>query len=101
MLVALLGYSQANPSVKQSSASKLHKTKVELACGECQFNMEGKGCDLAIRYKGISYFVDGRHIDDFGDAHDKKTGLCNTITKAKVTGEIINGRFKARNIVFK
>src|SRR6187551_1508003 len=66
---------------------------VEVACGECQFGMRGKGCDLAIRIDGKSYFVDGTKIDDHGNAH-AKDGFCETIRKAEVTGTIENDRFK-------
>ena len=31
--------------------------------------MKGKGCSLAIRLNGQTYFVDGTGIDSFGDAH--------------------------------
>src|SRR6187402_46332 len=66
---------------------------VEVSCGECQFGMKGKGCDLAIRIDGKSYFVDGTKIDDHGDSH-AEDGFCETIRKAEVTGEIVNNRFK-------
>ena len=55
---------------------------------------EGSGCDLAVRIDGKSYYVDGSSIDDHGDAHGDD-GLCNCIRKAKVTGEIKDGRFVA------
>jgi hypothetical protein len=66
---------------------------VEVSCGECQFGMKGKGCDLAIRINGKSYFVDGTKIDDHGNAH-AKDGFCETIRKAEIIGEIIDDRFK-------
>jgi hypothetical protein len=67
---------------------------VEASCGQCQFELKGNSCDLAVRIDGKSYFVDGNSIDDFGDAH-AEDGLCNMIRKAKVSGEIKNGRFIA------
>ncbi len=67
---------------------------VEASCGQCQFKMAGKGCTLAVRIKGKSYFVDKAHIDAFGDAHGKM-GFCNAISKAKVQGEIVNNKFVA------
>ncbi len=67
---------------------------VEASCGECQFKMDGKGCDLAVRIDSKSYYVDGAKLDDHGDAHSHD-GMCNAIRKAKVTGEIKNGRFVA------
>lgn len=65
---------------------------VEAACGECQFKLEGKGCNLAVRIDGKSYFVDGTDIDSHGDAH-ASDGFCNAIRKAEVQGEIIKDRF--------
>lgn len=67
---------------------------VETACGECQFGMKGKSCDLAVRIDGKAYFVDGTTIDEHGDAH-AEDGFCNAIRKAAVTGKVENGRFKA------
>jgi len=67
---------------------------VETSCGECQFEMEGTSCDLAVRIDGVAYFVDGFGIDDLGDAH-AADGLCNAIRQARVTGRIENGRFIA------
>ncbi|MTH16244.1 DUF6370 family protein [Flavobacterium sp. LC2016-01] len=69
-------------------------TIVEASCGECQFGMKGKSCDLAVRIDGKSYFVDGTKIDQHGDAH-AKDGFCNAIRKASVTGSIVNNRFVA------
>jgi len=67
---------------------------VETACGECQFGMKGKSCDLAVRIDGKTYFVDGTTIHDHGDAH-AEDGFCNAIRKASVTGTIEKNRFKA------
>lgn len=68
---------------------------VEASCGQCQFKMKGKkGCDLAVRINGKSYFVEGTKIDDHGDAHSKE-GFCNAIRKAEVTGEIKGDKFVA------
>ena len=88
----------AKQAEKTPAAKALVKQTVEIACGECKFNMEGKSCDLAIKLDGKSYFVDGKTVDDFGDAHDEKHGFCNVIAKAEVTGEIVNNRFKAKTI---
>ena len=76
-------------------SSKQEKTIIaEASCGECQFNLEGKGCDLAVRIDGKAYFVDGTKIDDHGDAH-AKDGFCNAIRKAEIRGKIVKNRFKA------
>jgi hypothetical protein len=61
-------------------------------CGTCMFKMEGKGCLLAVKFKGKNYFVDGTGLDDHGDAHDKE-GFCNAIKKAKVQGTVVGERF--------
>jgi len=66
----------------------------EASCGQCQFKMEGKGCNLAVRIKGKSYFVDGTKIDDHGDAH-AMDGFCQKIRKAEIKGTIVNNRFVA------
>ena len=71
---------------------------VEASCGECNFKMEGKGCDLAIRINGKPYFVDGTAIDEHGDAH-AKDGFCNAIRKAKVQGKVVKDRFVATYFV--
>ena len=69
------------------------KTQIlDAACGQCQFKMEGYGCDLAVRIDGKNYFVDGTSIDSHGDAH-ADDGFCAVIKKAEVVGEIKNNRF--------
>lgn len=67
---------------------------VEASCGQCQFGLKGKSCDLAVRIKGKPYFVDGTGIDDHGDAH-AKDGFCQKIRKAEIRGKIVKGRFHA------
>ena len=66
---------------------------VEASCGQCQFGMEGHGCELAVRIDGKSYFVDGSSIDSHGDAH-ANDGFCATIRKAEVTGKVVDNKFK-------
>ena len=66
---------------------------VEAACGECQFKLEGKGCNLAVRMDGKAFFVDGTEIDSHGDAH-AKDGFCNAVRKAEVQGDVVSNRFK-------
>ena len=75
---------------KPDSTKKLQI--VEAACGECQFGLPGKDCDLAVHINGHPYFVDGTEIDSHGDAH-AKDGFCKAIRKAEVQGEIIDNRF--------
>jgi Family of unknown function (DUF6370) len=83
-----------NKEVKISQPDSTKKIQiVEASCGECQFHLAGKGCDLAVRINGKAYFVDGTTIDEHGDAH-AKDGFCEAIRKAEVQGEIVNNRFK-------
>ncbi|TCD21067.1 hypothetical protein EZ456_19230 [Pedobacter psychrodurus] len=82
---------------KAETARVITKQTVDIACGECQFKMKGKDCELAVKIDGKPYFVDGKNIDDFGDAHGEH-GFCNAVSKAEVTGEIVNNRFKAKEI---
>lgn len=92
----------AVPTIGQNKISTLRaqpdSTKklqvIEASCGECQFGLQGKSCDLAVRINGKAYFVDGTSIDEHGDAH-AKDGFCEAIRKAEVQGEIVNNRFKA------
>ncbi len=84
----------AKEPASESGVIKITDQIVEASCGQCQFEMEGSGCDLAIRVDGKTYYVDGSNIDDHGDAHGDD-GLCNCIRQAKVTGEIKDGRFAA------
>jgi hypothetical protein len=82
----------AQPKPKFANANKVQLA--EASCGQCQFKMAGKGCDLAVRINGKSYFVDGTKIDDHGDAH-AKDGFCEKIRKAEIKGSIVNNRFLA------
>jgi Family of unknown function (DUF6370) len=99
LILTVLGFSVITVSAQKNelSVSKADTTKkiqiVDAACGQCQFKMTGKGCDLAVRINGKSYFVDGTTIDEHGDAH-AKDGFCEAIRKAEVQGEVINNRFK-------
>lgn len=71
---------------------------VEASCGQCRFGMAGDGCDLAVRFDGGAWFVDGSGIDDHGDAH-ASDGLCNAVRRARVRGEVVDGRFVAEEFV--
>ena len=74
----------------KNEASKIQI--VDASCGQCQFGMEGKSCDLALRMDGKSYFVEGTTIDAHGDAH-AKDGFCASIRKAAVIGTIKDNKF--------
>lgn len=65
---------------------------VKAACGQCKFGMPGKGCNLAVKIKGNTYFTDSTSIDDHGDAH-ADDGFCKKIRTATVQGTIVNNRF--------
>ena len=93
LLLAMLFFSVS--AFSQSKARETAKTQVvEAACGQCQFKMDGKGCDLAVRMDGKSYYVDGTKLDDHGDAH-AADGFCSAIRNAEVTGSLVDNRFKA------
>ncbi len=104
-VLTFLAGCQESDSLEQQPASgavegqpvSLVRHDAEVACGECQFGMEGSGCDLAVRIDGDCYYVDGASIDDFGDAH-ASDGMCLCIRKAKIEGEIKDGRFVASSI---
>jgi hypothetical protein len=68
----------------------------DVSCGQCQFDMEGSGCDLAVRLDGKAYYVDESSIDDHGDAHGDD-GMCECVRKAEVKGVISEGRFVANS----
>jgi len=93
MLFVFSAKSQTTKQIHIKDSTKKVQT-VEASCGQCQFQLEGKGCQLAVRIKGKAYFVDGTTIDDHGDAH-AKDGFCEAIRKAEVQGELVNNRFKA------
>lgn len=82
--------------VKKQTESITNK-KVDIACGQCQFKMHGKGCTLAIKVNNIPYFVTGASIDSFGNAH-ASNGFCNAISKAIVSGTIQDSVFIAKHI---
>ena len=87
----------ATKTTSSHHAGKINKpTVVDAACGQCLLGLKGekKGCDLAVRLDGQSYFVDGFTMKQLGDAH-ANDGMCNAIRKAKVTGRVENGRFAA------
>ena len=96
LLIALITstsvFSQAKPKKTDTPDPSKPIQTVEVSCGECQFKLKGKSCDLAVRIDGKAYFVDGIDIDDHGDAHGKE-GFCNAIRKAEVQGQVEKGRF--------
>ena len=75
---------------------KIIDQEMEAACGQCKLGLEGSGCDLAVRVDGKAYYVDGTAIDDHGDAH-AEDGFCKAIRRAKVSGQVENGRFVVKS----
>ncbi|CAM1371358.1 conserved hypothetical protein [Tenacibaculum sediminilitoris] len=89
LIIAFIGIAACNTPKEKTQI-------VEASCGQCQFGLNSQnGCDLAVKIDGQAYFIDGVHIDDFGDAHDEKIGFCNVVRKAEVTGKVEDDRFKA------
>jgi hypothetical protein len=87
-LTVSLGFSQDKIEVLKTQV-------VEASCGQCKFGMTSKkGCDLAVRIDGESYFVEGTKLDDHGDAH-AQDGFCSAIRMAEVSGEIVNEKYVA------
>jgi hypothetical protein len=97
-LLLILSFVFAAFTASAQTAGTLDSTKkvmdVQASCGKCKFGLAGKTCELAVRINGKSYYVDGAAIDNFGDAH-ADDGFCNTVRKAQVQGEVVNGKFKA------
>ncbi|MFN7140270.1 MAG: DUF6370 family protein [Limisphaerales bacterium] len=88
--------SGCSPSVSSTPAAVTlsASSDVEAACGRCLFGTKEKGCNLAIRWEGKSYGVDGVSIRQFGNP-DIEGGLCKKVHQAKVSGHIEKGRFAA------
>ena len=79
------------------SNNKALEREVEVSCGQCNFNLPGDGCDLAVRFNDTAYFVDGTHIDEYGDAH-AEDGFCQSISSATVIGEIKDNRYQVYSL---
>jgi hypothetical protein len=91
LLLTLISFSVSAQDKKKEIKDQI----VDASCGQCNFGMTSKkGCDLAVKIDGHAYFVEGTKIDQHGDAH-AKDGFCNTVRKAKVSGEIKNDKFVA------
>jgi hypothetical protein len=93
LLFVFAGFSVSGQTKGTFDSTKKVYT-IKTACGKCKFGLTGKTCELAVKINGNSYYVDGAAIDDFGDAH-ADDGFCKSVRKAKVQGEVVNGRFKA------
>lgn len=87
-------FSQVAKTGSNEPDPKQKVLKVKASCGECNFDLPGDGCDLAVQIKGKSYYVDGVDIKEYGHPHAEH-GFCVAVRKAEVQGEIVDGRFKA------
>lgn len=86
-------FSQVDSTVLSQQPDPKKKTHVvKVACGQCKLGLSGHGCDLAVRFNGKAYFVEGTDINGHGDAH-ADDGFCNAVREAKVQGEVVNGKF--------
>jgi bacterioferritin-associated ferredoxin len=92
------GAEDINASNLLSASDLIKGAVVKASCGQCNFEMKGKGCDLAVLINGKTYFVAETNIDDHGDAHASH-GFCNAIRDAQVKGKIKNGKFHAKEFV--
>ena len=92
------GAEKPHVSKHLSASDLIEGAVVKASCGQCKFEMEGKGCDLAVAINGKYYFVTESHIDDYGDAHGSH-GFCNAIRDAKVKGTIKDGKFQAKEFI--
>jgi hypothetical protein len=91
--IVFIAFIMVNTTLFAQEKEEKKSQIVEVSCGQCQFGMnEKKGCDLAIRIDGKSYFIEGTKIDDHGDAH-AHDGFCEAIRKAELAGEIKGNRF--------
>lgn len=68
----------------------------DVSCGQCNYNMTGDVCELAIKINGHFYYVEGTRLHDHGDAH-AEDGLCTVERKANVHGQLKKGVFVAES----
>ncbi len=94
MFLSFFNYAQVASKLSSVPDKNKKVFTVEASCGECNFELPGKDCDLAVRIDGKAYFVDGLNIQEYGHPHNKN-GFCVAVRKAEVQGEVVDGRFKA------
>ena len=87
-------------SVVAFGQKKVKDKVVDAGCGMCIYDQKSeKGCAPAVKIDGKVYFVEGADKKALGDAH-AHDGYCNREKKAKVSGEIRNGKFYAKEFAF-
>jgi hypothetical protein len=69
----------------------------QVACGTCKFDMNGSGCDAAIKVDGKAYWLDGMEVQGHHDMH-KPGGICLTVRTADVKGTITGDRLTATQL---
>lgn len=94
IFLSFLNYAQVASKLSSVPDKNKKVLTVEASCGECNFELPGKDCDLAVRIDGKAYFVDGVNIQEYGHPHNKN-GFCVAVRQAEVQGEVVNERFKA------
>lgn len=92
--LSITSFAQVDKSLSPMPDSNQPLLTVEASCGECNYDMPGNSCDVAIKMDGKTYYVDGVGIMDYGFPHNKG-GFCVAVHKAEVQGKVVNGRFKA------
>jgi ketosteroid isomerase-like protein len=86
---------EAPAAATQSGLASAGMRSVSAGCAMCIFHMPGvQSCVLAVKLDGHDYLVEGRGIDDFGDAH-AANGLCNVARPALARGAVRESRFHA------
>ena len=95
LIISLSTHAQNSENNKGKKDSLTKTMIVDASCGQCQFGMNGSGCELAVRIKGKSYLVDGvPAMNTYGDPHGED-GMCNMVRKAEVTGSVKGKKFVA------
>ena len=65
MFISFTAYGQTEKSDQKTPETQI----VEASCGQCNFDLSGGGCALAVKIDGKAYFVGGAELHDHGDAH--------------------------------
>lgn len=92
-LFSLTGYGQVSKNLAQEPDPDKELLTVEVSCGQCNFDLDGFGCDVAVKVGENAYYVDGVGISDYGHPH-AKGGFCVATHKAEIQGELIDNRYK-------
>ncbi len=105
VLLALAGCESSQPRNHDAGRDESGYSKAadvldgEVGCALYIYHMPGaRECVLAAKVGDKVMLVEGVGIDDLGDAHDPKTGLCNVSRKATIYGRIDGDRLVATRI---